>query len=92
MALNQMQIVQRLQEVESKFFVCGKEFVDGLFQLHFERKIRPFLMTEEGNGDYRILMEKSDFEQLEKYFQDFIISPVMENQEEKEVYQALQEQ
>jgi hypothetical protein len=70
MALNQMQIIQRLQGVETKSFTCSKEFVDDLFRLHFERKINPFLFSSEGD-DYRVLMEKTDFDNLEKYFLDF---------------------
>ena len=71
MALNQIQIIQRLQGVESKSFICSKEFVDSLFRLHFERKINPFLFSDEGNGDYRVLMEKGNFDDLEKHFSDF---------------------
>ncbi|SHO33566.1 Hypothetical protein BQ3484_498, partial [Cedratvirus A11] len=73
MALNQMQIIQRLQGVETKSFTCSKEFVDSLFRLHFERKINPFLFSNEGS-DYRVLMEKSNFDNLEKYFSDLTVT------------------
>ncbi|QIN54572.1 hypothetical protein [Cedratvirus kamchatka] len=76
MALNQMQIIQRLQGVETKFFTCSKEFVDSLFRLHFERKINPFLFSEEEDGDCRVLMEKSNFDDLEKFFSDFEVRKV----------------
>nr|WIL03815.1 hypothetical protein Cplu_519 [Cedratvirus plubellavi] len=75
MALNQMQIIQRLQGVETKSFTCSKEFVDDLFRLHFERKINPFLFSNEGS-DYRVLMEKSNFDNLEKYFSDLTVSKI----------------
>lgn len=73
MALNQIQIIQRLQGVETKSFTCSKEFVDDLLRLHFERKINPFLFSKEGDTVYRVLMEKRDFSDLEKHFSDFKI-------------------
>lgn len=82
MALNQMQIIQRLQGVETRSFTCSKEFVDDLLRLHFERKINPFLFSEERKATYRVLMEKDDFEKLEKYFSDFRVSSVLQESDD----------